>query len=241
MNTIFCSHIENIRWLEFTGDREDTTVYLIRAEEHHALPMDDLLNVLSAEEQDRANRFLNEEDRCVYALSHGMLRKILASRLSCKPVQLVFETGKHGKPALPVKNIHFNISHSGATVLIAVSGMPVGIDVEWMRQDFAYEELLATNFCEQERDTIMLAADKRSMFYRLWARKEALLKADGIGLIDDLTSIDVSDEQSALPVSLSNLSGGWRVTSFPAGVHYMGCIATQSESVSFMHVLPRDI
>ena len=98
--------------------------------------------------------------------------------------------GEHGKPRLRAcPEIHFNLSHSGTMVACAVACEPVGVDVE---QRIAYEQRLA-EFCfgHNERAWILEQPDVDEAFTRMWVRKESYLKLSGIGLVDDLPSIDV--------------------------------------------------
>jgi len=217
-----------------------TVVYMLHTRDH-AGQMADIYRLLSEDEQKHARRFVKNTDKTLYILSHGMLRKILGARLSQDPAHLAFRKEKQGKPALEGEKIHFNISHSGEVVLIAVSDTQTGVDVEYMKPDFDYEEILATNFCGRESKAARSALDGRKMFYRLWTRKEALLKADGIGLTDDLTKIDVSDGVREIPEDLYHLKGAWNTMSFTADEHHVGCIATQSRTVSFVRLRPGDL
>jgi hypothetical protein len=56
---------------------------------------------------------------------------------------------------------------------------------------------------------------------RLWCRKEALVKADGVGLaIESLTGIDVRND----------LVQGWHLADLPLPGHWVGAIATRSRA-----------
>jgi 4'-phosphopantetheinyl transferase len=95
------------------------------------------------------------------------------------------------KPVLP--DIKFNISHSGNMVACAVTTLgEVGIDTE---------EKLGVNipdfrkcFSEDEWSWIQ-TGEQLASFYKLWTKKESVLKACGTGLHDDLASLDVLNPQ----------------------------------------------
>ena len=88
------------------------------------------------------------------------------------------EKGKPYFPSFP--NVHFSWSHSGPYVLCALSGKPVGADIERVRPRRA--SLPAYAFTEAERrDYRRLGADWPA-FYTLWTRKEAWCKYTGDGL-----------------------------------------------------------
>jgi 4'-phosphopantetheinyl transferase len=143
---------------------------------------------LSAAERERAARFRFAADRQRYVAAHGHLRAVLAELTGTAPAALVLAADPRGKPALASPRgtgLEFNLSHSGELVLVATArDLPVGIDVEQARaldddaalaaRILAAEELARWQALEvPARPAFLLAA---------WARKEALLKAAGLGL-----------------------------------------------------------
>lgn len=91
------------------------------------------------------------------------------------------ERTAEGKPFFP-KNprLHFNLSHSGGLVLCALSGCPVGVDIEVMkprRPALPRQALTAEEFARYQA----LGGDWPA-FYTLWTRKEAWCKYSGLGL-----------------------------------------------------------
>lgn len=79
----------------------------------------------------------------------------------------------NGKPQLVGGAVHFNVSHSGELAVVAVSDAPVGVDIE-QRRAIADPVAFARRFHFD-------STDQRELM-RLWCRKEAWLKARGIGL-----------------------------------------------------------
>ncbi len=98
-------------------------------------------DVLSPDEEQRARRFRMESIRKRFVVTHGVLRRILASYTECSPKQLTFQIADNGKPQLsypecPLASWHFNLSHSGDFALVAVAkGSEVGVDIEIIRED----------------------------------------------------------------------------------------------------------
>ena len=80
----------------------------------------------------------------------------------------------HGKPE--VDGIYFNISHSGNKVICAVADVPVGCDIEWLREE--PEGVAERFFAESEKAYVKCKED----FFRLWTRKESYLKMTGEGI-----------------------------------------------------------
>jgi hypothetical protein len=79
----------------------------------------------------------------------------------------------------------FSISHSRDLLLVAITVQgQVGVDVEWMDQTFDWTPVAETIFSRSERTALreVAALHRRSAFYSLWTRWEALSKAIGCGL-----------------------------------------------------------
>ncbi|MFZ2776729.1 MAG: 4'-phosphopantetheinyl transferase superfamily protein [Candidatus Rickettsiella isopodorum] len=158
-----------------------------------------LISLLSPEEIKRSKRFIFDRDRHRYQITHSMKRLILAKYLDRNPQCLRFEFGSHGKPALdnlrnPLK-VQFNISHSRDLILIAITVEDlIGIDIEYFDKNRSIEDLGEIIFSPTEKRyfaALSSQEEKKEAFFRCWTRKEAYLKAKGIGLTQDLTSISV--------------------------------------------------
>lgn len=88
--------------------------------------------------------------------------------------------------------LKFNISHSGEIVLLICSDSDIGIDIE--RKKAINSELFTEVFHPNELELLEMAKNRDDCFYHLWVKKEALLKATGVGLNDSLNKIDISRE-----------------------------------------------
>ncbi|MEO6858657.1 MAG: 4'-phosphopantetheinyl transferase superfamily protein [Solirubrobacteraceae bacterium] len=152
---------------------------------HHELSK--LQTYLSTDERDRADRYRSAGIRVRYIAARGWLRYLLGTYVGGEPSDLVFVRDEHGKPRLARatwQSLSFNVSHSDGTALFAVAqGREVGIDVERVRGDVPLE-VVRRYFSDAERDA--LAALPAGMhlrgFFECWTRKEAYLKATGVGL-----------------------------------------------------------
>jgi 4'-phosphopantetheinyl transferase len=152
-----------------------------------------LESLLSTDERARAGRFRFEEDRVRSIVARGGLRRILSSYCCAPPHGMEFHAGSHGKPVLlkPSAALEFNVSHSGDCVLIAVtSGVPCGVDIEHGWANTAELSIAENFFCPREVE--WLSRTERG-FLRLWATKEAVIKAVGRGLSIPLSDVDVTD------------------------------------------------
>lgn len=103
-----------------------------------------------------------------------------------------WEKDNHHKPYIKGWKC-FNISHSGDLVLFSYGDMAIGIDVE---------KITTINFLEmmqyfhgEEQLAITKAIDPKKTFYEMWVRKEALLKATGVGIGNDLHELNCTKEE----------------------------------------------
>ncbi len=141
-------------------------------------------------ERDRAARRVRIGDREQFVFAHGGLRAVLSRYLGVSPELVKFDRSDRGKPMLAEElrdrsAITFNLSHAHGRALVAVSrAQEVGIDLEPVRSDVQVENLSRRFFTQSEHTTIMQSApDQRAaIFFRYWVAKEAVLKAQGIGL-----------------------------------------------------------
>lgn len=103
-----------------------------------------------------------------------------------------------GRPWL--EGVSFSVSHSGSLGLIAIAEgvRPVGVDVERIRSDTDFRALAARFLHPDEAAAI---GDDRDAFFRCWTRKEAVVKALGLGLAHPLDSFAVDfDADRPTPV-----------------------------------------
>ncbi len=145
---------------------------------------------LDERERERATRLVRERDREHYVLSHGGLRAVLSRYLDISPDSVGFDLSTSGKPILTRElcdrsAITFNLSHAHGRALLAVSRtQEVGIDLELVRPDIQVEQLSKRFFAPQEHTAVLQspAEQRTAVFFRYWVAKEAVLKAQGIGL-----------------------------------------------------------
>ena len=145
---------------------------------------------LDGVERHRAARFVRDDIRQRYVLAHGSLRAVLSRYLDVNPDRVALDRGATGKPFLrrdlrDRSSITFNLSHAHDRALIAVSNaQEVGVDLEFVRADIDVANLSKRFFTFSEHTTIMRETEDRraTKFFRYWVAKEALLKAQGIGL-----------------------------------------------------------
>lgn len=177
---------------------------------------------LSLEEKARADRFHFANDRNRFVAARGLLRELLGRYLRRAPADLEFSYGRHGKPVLsgenPSSGLCFNVSHSaGLAVYAFARERNLGIDVEHVRPESAGEDIAQHYFSAREvNDLRTLPPEARAEgFFHCWTRKEAYLKATGMGLQIPLDSFSVS----LLPEKPAEFLGGVDPRWHMAGYH----------------------
>lgn len=194
--------------------------------------------LLSADERARADRFRFESHRRRFIAGRGVLRTLLSNHADVDPAALRFEYGTAGKPRLaePAESgLHFNVSHADDIALIAMArNRAVGVDVERVRAAKDLERLAARFFSPEEAADFMRLPPtaRQSAFYTCWSRKEAFLKARGVGLSGNLKDFAVTLEPG-VPARIrrlsESLSGGsdWKLTDLEVPGGYVGALASQ--------------
>ena len=161
--------------------------------------------LLSNEEMQRASRYHFEKDRRVYESGHVFIRKILAHYTSIEASKLELSPIVNQKPKLenaPFR-LHFNISHSGNKILVALGfNSDVGIDVEKVLPDFDMDGFAEANYHANELAQFRSLSnnEQTDYFYKIWTRKEAWLKLTGEGINDKLKDLDFSGKVSTLKI-----------------------------------------
>ncbi|MFE5261889.1 4'-phosphopantetheinyl transferase family protein [Streptomyces coelicoflavus] len=182
-----------------------------------------------------------------YAKVHAEVRRILASYLDADPGEL--RMGRmpcprcpdpaHGRPRLvaPGTDLDFNLSRSGPHWLLAVSARgPVGVDLETARPVADLWTTAAAVMSPSELRHLRSLPDeaaRTAAYYRAWTRKEAVVKASGVGVVADLRAVDVRPHASA-PVSVRHAEPRgpqvWLVRDLPLGPDRYGALAGEPEA-----------
>ncbi len=217
----------------------------------------DYLEILSQEENNRAQKFVFEKDRSNFILSRGILRILLANYTKTKPHAISFEYGPYGKPRITTnKSIKFNLSHSGELIVFAFSkSTEIGIDVEKVDQTIDYLEIAKTVFTVEEMDILssVPTKDLTPLFYEFWTRKEAFVKYTGHGLsfpvklnaISILSDkLEIIKNRDKLTAEITN-DQGWNLKSFNPVEGYKAALAlpdgtNTSISYSYWPINPRN-
>ena len=223
-------------WCSFLPNRllaqEEIHVWLVGLEDAD-ICLESCADCLSSAERDRAARFKFARDRKRYLIAHGALRSILATYLGVDAAAVDFDSGPAGKPKLAQNlagsELEFNLSHSGEVALIAVTrGEEIGVDVERIREDFAFKPIAQRFFTANEVAALQeLPVDlQREAFYKCWTSKEALLKAKGTGLSGSLDEVQIVLTTGA-GVRITLAAGEWSLAELSSIGGYAAALAAK--------------
>ena len=161
------------------------------------------------------------------------MRSLLAVLAGVEPRSLVLQAGEHGKLSLVGHErlaVSFNLSHSGNLVGLAlVHARRIGIDIEAERP-LTDGALLARRILgprERKRFERLPKAARAAALLAAWTRKEAVLKAMGIGISGGLDSIDVLSD-AILCAGEPATSWVVRTLAMPPGYH--GAVAIEGDA-----------
>lgn len=200
-----------------------------------------LFTLLDSDERQRAARFHFANDREKFIAGRGGLRLILGRYLDEDPRTVCFSYGPSGKPEISGgdfdSKLRFNLSHSHELAVLAVTReQRVGIDLEVTGGDrLEPVEIADACFSPDEQRLVRQASSEEriDLFYRIWTRKEAILKGLGVGLngLSDRFSISLG-RRMVIPASSGDESeSNWSVEEIRIAPNYVGAIAVEGDGV----------
>lgn len=142
--------------------------------------------------QEQINRMKMKPDKDLTLTGYWLAKLAIQKVFGISMADIKFEVEESGKPyTAGYPDVHFNISHSGRTVICAVCDKPVGIDIQLMK-DRNFDILAKRAFTEKEQKLFFsLPPDRRrDQFFRTWTAKESCIKCRGTGMKDLKKDID---------------------------------------------------
>lgn len=156
-------------------------------EEAPAAALEHHLPLLDPEERQVYDRYRVDFKKVEFLTGRVLLKTQLAERLHLSPDQIRFVKNDYGKlylhPDQDPGGLFFNLSHTAGMIACVVGGLErAGIDVE--RTDKDAFEVMPKVFRPDEIAWVEAqtsAASRSRAFFLLWTRKEAVMKAEGLG------------------------------------------------------------
>lgn len=217
---------EETSWLNYTGQQ----LSLHNLTHVFKIDVNAWYNILSPNfrvsqaEQQKADRFVQPAGKRCSLVSKHFLRSLISSILKIPAGEIQYGFNPYGKPLLDP--ISFNLSHSGNLVVIALSEYPVGVDVEEIKSDFSYLDIMSSYFSTAEQHFIQEGQHPLLEFYILWTRKEAYLKGVGTGLTNDLHLVP------SLQEFVPEAAPAFRLHSQKIGSEYVFSLASDPQTAS---------
>nr|WP_321226032.1 4'-phosphopantetheinyl transferase superfamily protein [uncultured Psychroserpens sp.] len=244
MSDIFCG-ISQATHKTLCEDTTDLSVFKIQLSSYYDL-VHELKTYLNATELQRAQKYHFEKDRNQFIICRSLLKFILAQDTGLSVSEINIQIDKNKKPYLSSnKKICFNVSHSRDFALIAVSNHDVGIDIEFLNENFDFFEMMPSIFSTIEIETVLNAENKTHKFFKFWTRKEAIVKATGEGISDYLPLIPAIDGCHTVSSKLLNNFKNLQVLSFNLNDHYVASLAlsTKTKNIGKLQIynLPNSI
>jgi 4'-phosphopantetheinyl transferase len=236
-------YLNNVEWQQDTNFDLTTgahvDVWRIKIADHLS-SIAQLIKLLLPDEIKRAERYYQEKDKQRFVVSRAVLRIILGRYLDQQPEEIRFGIGSNKKPFVKTTgtSVNYNISHSDEWVTIAISKNAVGIDTEKIDRSFAYKEILADTFSEEEI-LFINQDDPAEKFILLWTRKEAITKLTSQGLDERLKEIPSLDGNHQTNSNIINSSKAINLVSFKLDSHNMATLAYEGEGTAVIQF--RDI
>ena len=212
------------------------------------LKVDQLLqSPLSQEEIARAMRFHFKRDGNLFAGTRRSLRHVLSKYLPFCPEHINFDYGENGKPEVVNSQnkvgLRFNIAHSGSFAIIGVTqNRRIGVDIEHHHTaDFLEIARRYFSECEYRELSTLPGEELAWNFYACWTRKEAFLKALGVGIGTMLTDVSITARYCVPPRLLefrphrSELHR-WSLQDIPVPRDYSAAIALEGESADVQYL-----
>lgn len=153
------------------------------------------LKELSDSEQVRNLKYRRWQDRQANILGKLLLKQgliLLSLNNSLKDIAYT----EYKKPYFK-NGPYFNVSHSGNYVVCVLANIEVGVDIEQISEsDF---NLFHNVFTSKEWEFINAAKGAiKNNFYKLWTRKESIIKANGKGMYINLRDFEVLEKECNL-------------------------------------------
>jgi 4'-phosphopantetheinyl transferase len=194
---------------------------------------------LSADEQERANRFKFDLHRDRFIMARGNLRMILGEYLNVSPTDINFSYTSRGKPTISnYSSLQFNLSHSHELAVYAITAnTAIGIDLEYQRPVDDLLQLAERFFNDQEYQMLktFTPSDQQQIFLQIWTLKEAYLKATGEGLVK-LAEAQTRWKQKSLTGLVFPLDKShWTSYQFQPNPNYIAAVVGVNKKLSFVN------
>ncbi|SFM31033.1 4'-phosphopantetheinyl transferase [Gracilibacillus orientalis] len=140
------------------------------------------ISSISTERRSRLEKYRSVNDQIRSIVSELLLRKSVIDYWGIENKYISFYYNEYGKPFFQnYPDFHFNLSHSGEWVTIALDHFPIGVDIEHIVPidlKLAHHFFSPSEIYQLEKQPIQ---NRLSYFYKIWTLKESFIKGVGKG------------------------------------------------------------
>jgi phosphopantetheinyl transferase len=159
-------------------------IYAVRLE--RGLAESEAAVLLKAADSSAAARYKNRPgapNADMSLVGSAAMRIAAAAAAGVPAADILIKRDENGKPYISGDGLYISLSHSKSLCVCAVCGVPVGIDVEYIKETYP-ERVMNKYFSPDERDFVLSAEEsgQAARFYVVWTRKESVLKCSGEGV-----------------------------------------------------------
>ncbi len=205
-------------------------------------------SLLSPRELERAERLRFKDSRRNLIVSRGILREILSGYTGQSPARIDIDQRATGKPYLTDSTLQFNISHSNGCLVCGLTvENPLGIDYQVMYDISNIDSLVSSFFSPLEQEEFNRRGGDQALdfFFSTWVRKEAFMKATGLGFHLPSHRFSVLSDNGSHPRLKLDLDSalqdkGWTIRDLTLQPGYKGALAVkgQVKDIKHFHVCP---
>ena len=152
-------------------------------------------SMISKDRREKIRNYKNEMTARL-SLGAGVLLRIAMDKNGVSEEQIVI--GEYGKPYISDAAFYFNLSHSGEYVFCAYDDLPIGIDIQKIKNEIPKHTDKILSEKEKQYLASLEEKDRMIAFYTIWADKESVIKWDGRGLRLPLQTISVASERKLI-------------------------------------------
>jgi 4'-phosphopantetheinyl transferase len=227
MSNIFCGTLENYNHVSYDGNETEQGIklYIVEMSKFQD-SVSSLIRFLLPAEMNRANRYHFSKDKSRFVICRMVLKFLLAKQTGLDVNKIVLDNDSNKKPYLSSHpSVFFNVTHAGDYAIIAIAKEPVGIDIEYINRKFEFSEIISYTLSNTEIDKLLNSDNKLHTFYTYWTRKEAIVKATGKGISDNLPHIPAMDGHHIVASNILDNFKEMKVLSFDLNEDYIVSIA----------------
>jgi len=224
-------NLENKSLKKFTPLTEEVIHLYLVPLDITAAREDELCDVLSDEEKKRAEQFKFLHLKKRFIAAQGELRLLLSRYLSQTPESIIIERTKYGKPYLQTNTaFKFNLSHAGDYMLCGFAlNSEIGMDLELIRNNYSWKKISQRFFHATEAEYLQALPREQQQrdFFKLWVKKEAFIKAIGLGLFCALDKFQVMPQTTQQIVWNNSI---WSLQEVPLCASYVAAVSNEGKT-----------